>query len=178
MSGLSRRSFLRKFPSLIAKSAAAFAESLGEGIREVGDTRETSASGKPMVAAGLPAAGEPVEGIPPVHPWIGTARALAERLGHRVPYILLLGASGEAFRLSYDPNDPEASTTHSPVDTFLTSLYICGLDAQAAPGGPFAPALGSVEAALARNLEVAVSTGRGPAVLLGVDRDAKEVELA
>lgn len=175
MGEVSRRSFLKRFPALIAKSAAAFAETLGEGMRSAGDTNEPGKAVDPTV---MPAAGAPVEGIPAVHPWITTARTLAEQLGHRVPYILLLGASGEAFRLSYSREDPVEGASHSPINTFLAAIEICGLSAQAAPGGPFAPALGSVEAALGKDLGVVVATDRGPAILLRVDRQAKRVRLA
>jgi hypothetical protein len=106
------------------------------------------------------------------------AHALAERLGRRVPYVLLLGASGEAFRLSYDREAPAGrlSAPGPPVNTFLAALALSGLEARATHGGPFEPALGGVETEVGKGLAVVLGSRTGPAILAGVNRKDGDVE--
>ncbi|MHC4469723.1 MAG: hypothetical protein ACYTDY_00970 [Planctomycetota bacterium] len=124
----------------------------------------------------LPAFGAPLEGIPAVHPWIAIAHGLGERLGRRCPYVLLLGASGEAFRIAYDREEPARAHETSPVNTFLAALAVSGLTGQVMQGGPFEPALGGVQASVEKGFAVVVGSRTGPAVVAAVDREAEDVE--
>ncbi len=160
---VSRRDLLRKFPALFRKSASRMAKSMSEG-----------SPGKPAKpkfrGPRLPARGRLIDGLPAVHPWIVIAHAVAEHLSRRFPYLLLMGASGEAFRFAYDPEDPGRPVPGAAVNTFLAALAVTGVSARATHGGPFEPAIGGVEVALGKGLVVVVATSDGPGVVHVVDR--------
>ena len=165
---VSRRDLLRKLPALFKRSAAKFTESISEG-RE-GRTQAPKDSGPT-----LPGWGEMIDGLPAVHPWIVIAHASAVHLLRRYPYTLLMGASGEAFRFAYDPEDPGGAVARASVNTFLAALAITGVSARATHGGPFEPAIGGVEVALGKDLVVVVATSDGPGVIHRVDRENRRV---
>ncbi len=163
---ISRRSFLFRFRDILADSvAAASREAAGAARAKTGpDARHP------------PRAGELLDGVPALHPWAALAFGLGARYGRRHPYPLLLGASGEAFRVVYSREDPRGALRHSPVNTFLAALAVAGLSARAATGGPFGPALGGVEVTLNRGAAVVAGTRDGPGLVTGVDRKAEVVE--
>jgi hypothetical protein len=165
--GISRRDFLR---GLIGRGAHAFAESVAGDLGE--DEPPPAPPPAPVTVA---REGEVLEGIPVAHPWIAVARAVAEKHGRRIPYILLLGASGEAFRLAWSLARSEEAARHGPLNSFLGALAIPGLSARAATGGPLEPALGGAETALANGRTVVLGTARGPALLVEVDRKVERV---
>ena len=160
---VSRRDLLRGLPGLFRKSARAFAASLGESV-------DKPKPGPPAKKFVLPVWGEPLEGIPAVHPFVVLAHATADRLGRRFPLSLLLGVSGEAFRLAYDRDDPQTALRRHTANGFLAALAVTGTAARASHGGPFAAALGSAEVAAGNGLVVVLGTSEGPAILGKVDR--------
>jgi hypothetical protein len=166
---LSRRAFLRGLPRLFGRSLEAARDGVKEGISR----KRADLSARRLT---LPEHGSSLDGIPAVHPWIAIAHALAERTGRRVPYVLPLGGSGEAFRIGYDREDPARGMRESPVNSFLAALAIAGLTGQGMQGGPFEPAIGGVEASMAKGFSVVVGSGGGPAVLTAVDLKASQVE--
>lgn len=159
---LSRRDLFRKLPALFRRSAKGFTDSLAN---ETGGRPKKPGNSGPE----LPAWGEMVDGLPAVHPWIVIAHAAAQHLKRRYPYTLLMGASGEAFRFAYDPEDPGGAVALASVNTFLAALAITGVSARATHGGPFEPAIGGVEVALGKGMVVVVATSEGPGVIHRVD---------
>lgn len=161
---VTRRSLLTGLPGLFRRSASAFSSSLDDpALKPV--ARSTG--------GGLPPRGEPLEGLPAVHPWIVVAFAVAERLRRRLPYGLFLGASGEAFAVAWDRDDPASALDRIPGNSFLSALALAGLTPRAATGGPLEPALGGAEVSLGKGFAVVLGTSRGPGLLDGVDRKAR-----
>ena len=165
---VSRRDLLGKLPGLFRRSMARAAESMAEG-RPARPGKRKSSGPK------LPLWGELIDGLPAVHPWIVIAHAAAEHLARRYPYLLLMGASGEAFRFAYDPEDPGGAVARASVNTFLAALAVTGISARATHGGPFEPAIGGVEVALGKGLVVVVATSEGPGVVHRVERENRRV---
>jgi hypothetical protein len=171
--GYSRRDFLRRLPGLFRRSAASFAESLPEALK----------GGKPekpaIPAVAIPPLHMPLDGLPVESPWAATAFACAEKLTRRLPFGLLLGASGEAFRTVWSDTDREEAAATAPLNTFLTACGVAGLAAAAAPGGPFEPArAGAVTAVRRGGCLVVLALRSGPAVLLESFDGRREVRLA
>jgi hypothetical protein len=164
---VSRRDLLRKFPALFRKSA--------ERAREAMAGEQAAAAKPELTGPRLPAWGELLDGLPAVHPWLVIAHAAVEHLSRRYPYLLLMGASGEAFRIAYDPEDPGGAAARASVNTFLAALAVTGVAARATHGGPFEPALGGVEVTIGKGLLVVVATADGPGVVHRVDREARKV---
>jgi hypothetical protein len=173
---ISRRDFLRIFPGLAAKRAGEMKENFDEVTGRTGRKKKRKAPPAPTGEPVIPAFGAIVEGIPNLHPWIAAAHGIAAFLGRPRTYSWLLGTTGEAFTTAYSRENTRAALHHTPGNTFLAALAVCGILGRAAHGGPFEPAIGGIAVALDGGAVPVIATRQGPVVIRSVEKEDRTAD--